>query len=361
MGRNERVKAIWKSCGLFQPKEPEFESGQIVVDKERCWAALSLSMWFNENSDFYYRYIHGDKETFHLAFRKVEKKYALVPKPIRSLQGTMCQHDFEGRRIFQHRNSHKWDLLPLNKRIKGFLFEEECLGFLDELRNVWDGRAGEFNKEVRQVSRRSRLKSRRNIEIVMISCEERKRYRKRSLQNLARTDWKDWGVHVQIEKSQVGSIQEREMAAAHLALKEGLRRKSDYILLLEDDVECNFHLRHNLGNWAPFQSGVAAMAALSNSGVRELACDIRRNFRVLDSHYIIDSAALLFSRETVLDLVRHWNEVSGSWKSRIPIFADQLSKQILCHAPSLVRRTARESIPGMVPRQAIDFDPEWKA
>ena len=35
--------------------EPEFESGQIVLDKKRCFSALSLAMWFNEYSDFWYQ------------------------------------------------------------------------------------------------------------------------------------------------------------------------------------------------------------------------------------------------------------------------------------------------------------------
>jgi len=51
----------------------------------------------------------------------------------------MCQHDFEGRRIFQHRNMDKWNLLTPNKRIPGFLFEEECINHVDELRKVWNG------------------------------------------------------------------------------------------------------------------------------------------------------------------------------------------------------------------------------
>src|SRR6185369_8508484 len=67
----KKARAIWKSCGLRAPREREFESGQILVDKQRCWRALCLSMWFNENADFFYQYIHGDKETFHLAFRKL--------------------------------------------------------------------------------------------------------------------------------------------------------------------------------------------------------------------------------------------------------------------------------------------------
>src|SRR6266446_1513730 len=51
---------------------------------------------------------YGEKETFHLAFRKMKQSYRLVHKPIHRLEGTMCQHDFQGRRIFQHRNTDKW-------------------------------------------------------------------------------------------------------------------------------------------------------------------------------------------------------------------------------------------------------------
>jgi hypothetical protein len=138
-GRNPKAKPVWQSCGLRQPDEPEFESGQIVVDKRRCWRALCLSLWFNEQSDFYYQYVHGDKETFHLAFRKMRQPYFLVPKPIHPLEATMCQHDFGGRRSFQHRNMDKWELSGQNKRIQDFWFEKECRAYLAQLRRVWKG------------------------------------------------------------------------------------------------------------------------------------------------------------------------------------------------------------------------------
>ena len=56
-------------------------------------------------------------------------RHALDP-----LEGTMCQHDFQGRRVFQHRNMLKWRL-PAggNPRVAGFHFEQQCLAFLDEL------------------------------------------------------------------------------------------------------------------------------------------------------------------------------------------------------------------------------------
>jgi ADP-heptose:LPS heptosyltransferase len=139
-GTGPKKTAIWQSCGLRPPAELEFESGQILVDKQRCWQALCLALWFNENSDFYYQYLHGDKETFHLAFRKLKQVYYLVPWPIHPLTATMCQHDFEGRRLFQHRNLAKWSLHEDNRRIKDFWFEDECRSFVRELRRRW--RAG---------------------------------------------------------------------------------------------------------------------------------------------------------------------------------------------------------------------------
>ena len=108
----------------------------------RCWRALRLCLWFNENSDFYYQYLHGDKETFHLAFRKLNQPFSLVDQPIHSLAGTMCQHDFEGHRLFQHRNTDKWNLFLRNQSVDDFWFEEECRGYLAQLQQIWDGRMG---------------------------------------------------------------------------------------------------------------------------------------------------------------------------------------------------------------------------
>ncbi len=132
-------RAIWKMCGVHYRDEPEFESGQIVVNKERCWAALSLANWYNDHSEFFYQYMHGDKETFHMAWRKLGEEYSMPPHPIHPLTGTMCQHDFQGKRLFQHRNLRKWTLWGQNERIKGFQYERECLQFLDDLRTRWDG------------------------------------------------------------------------------------------------------------------------------------------------------------------------------------------------------------------------------
>ncbi len=139
-GRLARTRPIWRLTGIAYRNEPEFESGQIVVDKFRCWRALQLALWINDHSEFFYRHVHGDKETFHLAWRKLDQPYAMPSKPIHTLPGTMCQHDFQGRRLFQHRNLKKWEFFKPNERIPGFRFEKECLEYLEQLRSIWDGK-----------------------------------------------------------------------------------------------------------------------------------------------------------------------------------------------------------------------------
>ena len=111
-----------------------------MINKERCWRALQLAFWLNDHSDFFFNHIHGDKETFHLAWRKLKQEYTMAPTPIHPLEGTMCQHDLRGNRLFQHRNFHKWKAFEANKRVSGFLLEDTCLGFVHDLEKVWDGK-----------------------------------------------------------------------------------------------------------------------------------------------------------------------------------------------------------------------------
>ena len=128
---------IWRLTAVPFRDEPEFETGQIVIDKERCWQPLCLTMWMNRHSDFWYRYIYGDKDTFHLAWLKLDRKYAMPPHGPVALAWALCQHDFAGDRIFQHRNGAKWTLSGHNPHISGFIEEDRGLAYLEELRVKW--------------------------------------------------------------------------------------------------------------------------------------------------------------------------------------------------------------------------------
>jgi hypothetical protein len=359
--KGKKAKAIWRSCGMRRPGEQEFETGQIVVDKGRCWKALRLALWFNENSDFYYQYVHGDKETFHLAFRKLKQPYRLVHQPIESLEGVMCQHDFEGRRIFQHRNTDKWDFFLHNRRMKGFRFEEECREYVRRLQRRWDGNLGNarnghnwHSKAFRTVKRGLRIAA------VMISCPERKELRRQTLENLARTDWDEPPAHVEVDAGSGKDFKRRQTRCACLALKASLEFRADYILFLEDDLEFNRHLRHNLLAWRPIRSGEVPLASVYNPRVRESGCDLRNRARLVPPRAVFGSQAFLISRNTVEYVLHHWHQVQGMQDIRISRLAGRLGSAVLYHAPSLVQHVGKKSLWNGVFHQADDFDPEWK-
>jgi hypothetical protein len=143
---------LWAVCRVSYRDEPEFETGQIVVDKERCWKALQLTMHLNEWSDFYYRHTQGDKGTFQMAWRMLEQPFAMppyrpkpfvAPVPASSPRGAtaLLQHDFDGEVIFQHRTggTEKWIAWGENVSFPGFRHAALCLEALRELRQRWDG------------------------------------------------------------------------------------------------------------------------------------------------------------------------------------------------------------------------------
>jgi hypothetical protein len=121
---------IWRICRIPYYEESDFETGQIVIDKSRCWKALQLTMHFNENSDFYYYYTQGDKDTFHFAWKMVGQGYTMVPTPVVKVEGAAWQHDLNGQRIFQHRYEWKWSIEEANPLIPDFLLEKECFDYL---------------------------------------------------------------------------------------------------------------------------------------------------------------------------------------------------------------------------------------
>ncbi len=148
-------RLIWSICGIDFRDEREFESGQIVIDKRRCWKALNVAMHLNEYSDFYYQHFLGDKETFHLAWMKLGQKYSMPARNAELRDNTLFQYDFEDKLLFQHRNGDKWRLKPRNKPIPGFQLEEVCFFFLDQLDVLLD----EGSRKVRRwvpVNRSSR-------------------------------------------------------------------------------------------------------------------------------------------------------------------------------------------------------------
>lgn len=134
-GRMGPDRSIWRLCGVRYQDEPEFESGQMVIDTDRCWPALCVTLWLNRHSDFFYQHIHGDKETFHMAWRKLDQPYGMPRTPLQVIDQVFCQHDFSGARMFQHYTGRKWSLLTNHSLSRELLLELECREDLEALRS----------------------------------------------------------------------------------------------------------------------------------------------------------------------------------------------------------------------------------
>jgi alpha 1,2-mannosyltransferase len=133
-----RSSPCWGIFGTPYRPCPDQESGQLMVDKERCWKALQLCNWYNERSDFFYQHVYGDKETFRYAWQRLGLPITWPSRfASEEVRFTLCQHDFAGHVLFQHRFYRKWSLYGQNFMTNGFQLEDLCLQFLDELRVKW--------------------------------------------------------------------------------------------------------------------------------------------------------------------------------------------------------------------------------
>jgi hypothetical protein len=134
-----RENPIWELCGVPYRSEPAWESGQIVIDKSRCWPALQVALCMNESSDLFYPLTHGDKDTFHLAWILAGAAWSMPSHPARATTTGIFQRGFDGALLFQHRSTEKWRLTGGNVRADEFRHEDACLSFLRELRDRWSG------------------------------------------------------------------------------------------------------------------------------------------------------------------------------------------------------------------------------
>lgn len=101
--RKEWLPAIcWNNVGLEYRDEVDFETGQYLIDKKKCLKELNIAMWMNEHSDWFYKFVYGDKSTFHLAWRKCGSDYVIPKKPAGWKHPCILQYDTSGNLIFQH-------------------------------------------------------------------------------------------------------------------------------------------------------------------------------------------------------------------------------------------------------------------
>jgi len=106
----------------------------MLMDKEKCWKALLLWLWYHENSEVYHELTHDGSDAAHLAFRKLEVPFVM---PSRIHRQGVFQYDLAGKPVFQHRKNDPWSLFFTNQPIRGFRFEKDCRKYVEELRQLW--------------------------------------------------------------------------------------------------------------------------------------------------------------------------------------------------------------------------------
>ncbi len=131
---------VWENVGLAYRNEPDFESGQFLVDKARCAKELGVTVHINSHSDWYYKFVFGDKSTFHLAWRVCGSEYGMIPTPAGWAHPAIQQHDFDARVLFQHVCQGK-DLLAAGTRVPALVRKHEAADAVEKLRGEhgWGG------------------------------------------------------------------------------------------------------------------------------------------------------------------------------------------------------------------------------
>jgi hypothetical protein len=130
---------VWNKLSI-QNAGREFESGQLLINKNKCIDAINYAYDLNNDSDIFYKYFFGDKDIFRAAWLKTNSSYYVMPNPKCLYDFSIYyHHDFDNNILFQHRTGCKWELKTTNISPNNFIHKKQCNAFLNELRQKWDG------------------------------------------------------------------------------------------------------------------------------------------------------------------------------------------------------------------------------
>jgi len=100
---------LWEILDITEDNLPEFETGFIMVDKKLHAEPLFATLFLNENSHITYKYLYGDKDTFHLAWANFNNKCNMIRSVNRN--DTFIEGKIDNEILFQHRVLHsKFDI-----------------------------------------------------------------------------------------------------------------------------------------------------------------------------------------------------------------------------------------------------------
>lgn len=137
--RSEWVpKEVWHAIGEEYRPYTDFESGQLMFSKKKCFNEMKVCRLLNEYSDYWYKLVFGDKSTFFLAWQKLGTPYGIPGRLPRGEHKTLIQHDLDHSDLFQHCVGGKPTLAgyPSTVATRGREFHNK---YIENLRSLWDG------------------------------------------------------------------------------------------------------------------------------------------------------------------------------------------------------------------------------
>lgn len=130
---------MWEILGIKYRKELQVESGQVLVNKKKCWKEINMAKYYCDYSDYYFKLFYGDKETFHFGWRFFDSDYGFPPGPDWFDNRIIVQKDITGGWLFSHRAQAKFKLDKSHPISMNMPWEQDTLDLLDELASLWDG------------------------------------------------------------------------------------------------------------------------------------------------------------------------------------------------------------------------------
>jgi len=99
---------------------PELESGFMLINKDKCYKELFLTLFLNENSDFIYQYLYGDKDTYRIAWSYLNTPFFVIKNLIRV--NNCIINSYNNQIIFQHRvQNSKFDINTMWDKYPNYL------------------------------------------------------------------------------------------------------------------------------------------------------------------------------------------------------------------------------------------------
>jgi hypothetical protein len=101
----------WAAFGIADPRRlGSVESGQFVINKRLSWRPLNLAWFYNDHSDYYYRYCHGDKHTFEVAWARCAQPFVMWQPQAPWVDVAIVQSGPDRAPLFVHRCRDKFRL-----------------------------------------------------------------------------------------------------------------------------------------------------------------------------------------------------------------------------------------------------------